>query len=155
MTGLHPGQLFHVGITAVDLEAAKQEMSRNLGVTWKGGRPRTMDLVLYGDERRVEMRIAHTVEGPPHLELIQCVPDTPWAEPSVGAHHLCYWSDDPGPVCAALEEAGSRRLLGKPGSLGGYFQSPAGLIVEVIGPALRDHLSAFARGELTRDGAAR
>jgi len=152
MTGLHPGQLFHVGVVAADLDRAMAEMSRNLGVTWQSGKPRLMDLCLYGEDRQVEMRIAHTVQGPPYLELIQSVPDSPWAEPSAGVHHLCYWSETAAEVCAALEAAGNRRVLGKPGADGGYFQSASGAIIEVIGPKMRDYLTAFARGEIARPG---
>lgn len=144
MTALHPGQLVHVGITAVDLDQAKAELSAQLGVTWRGGSPRVMDLVLYGQERQVEMRIAHTAEGAPHLELIQCIPDTPWAEASQGVHHLCYFSEDSVAVGLGLEAAGHRRILGRSGTEGGYFQSPSGVIVEVIGVATRDYLARIA-----------
>jgi hypothetical protein len=148
--GLHPAQLFHVGVTAVDFEGAKAEMSRNLGVAWKGGRPTPMEIVLGDEARTIEMRIAHTVQGPPHIELIQCVPDTPWAEVSRGVHHLCYWSDDAVAACAALESAGARRVMGRAGSGGGYLRTEAGMLIEIIGPPMRDYLTALARGELDR-----
>ncbi len=144
MTGLHPGQLFHIGITAVDIDQAMAELSAQLGVTWRAGKPRVMDLVLHGEARQAEMRIAHTVEGPPHLELIQCIPDSPWAEASKGVHHLCYFSEDSVAVGLALEAAGHRRILGRPGAETGYFQSASGVIVEVIGRATRDYLARIA-----------
>jgi methylmalonyl-CoA/ethylmalonyl-CoA epimerase len=116
LAGLHPARLFHVGVTAVDFDAAKAELSRSLGVEWKGDRPTMMDLVLDGEERRLEMRIAHTVQGPPHIELIRCAPDTPWAQASEGVHHLCYWAEDSVAACAAMEACGARRVTGRPGS---------------------------------------
>ena len=147
---LHPAQLFHVGVVADDIDAAMAELSGNLGLTWKGGRPRASELCLYGEDRQVEMRIAHSIQGPPHIELLQAVPDTPWTTPSHGAHHLCYWSADSDEVCQALEAAGNRRILGKAGTASGYFLTPGGMIIEIIGEDLRDHLSAWFRGELTR-----
>jgi hypothetical protein len=151
---LHPGQLFHVGVTAVDLDAATAQLSRDLGVTWKIGRPRVMDLVIDGQARQAEMRIAHTMQGPPYIELIQCVPDTPWAEASVGVHHVCYWAEDAVAACAAMEASGARRVLGAAGSGGGYFRTQAGMLIEIIGPPMRDYLTAFVRGELAHPGAA-
>jgi catechol 2,3-dioxygenase-like lactoylglutathione lyase family enzyme len=146
--GLHPGQLFHVGVVAADIDAAMTQMSRDLGLTWKGGRPSRQELTLYGEPRSLEMRIAHSVQGPPHVELIQAVPGTPWEAPAaVGTHHLCYWSDTSAEAGAALEAAGARRVLGKPGAESGYFQFPNGLLVEVIGRELRDKLTAWIKGE--------
>jgi hypothetical protein len=141
--GLHPGQLFHVGIVATDIDKAMAEMSVAQGVTWKGGRPVLMDLTLFGEDRSLEMRIAHTVQGPPHIELIQAAPNTPWDPARPGVHHLCYWSDLPGPICRSLEAAGYERLLGRPDADSGYFQSPGGMIVEIIGRELHDNLSTW------------
>jgi hypothetical protein len=148
---LHPAQLFHIGVVAEDIDKAMAEMSQALGLTWKGGQPQTMSLCIFGEERRVEMRIAHSVQGPPHVELIQAIPDSPWATPTaVGAHHLCYWSDRPQEAIAALKAAGATRALGKPDAASGYFRTPSGMYVEVIGPELRAQLSGWIRGELTR-----
>ena len=48
-TALHPAQLFHVGIVCRDIDATMAEMSANLGLTWKGGRPALHDLVIDGE----------------------------------------------------------------------------------------------------------
>lgn len=144
MQGLHPAQLFHIGVVADDIDKAMAEMSTNLGLSWKGGKPREMDLVIDGEERRVEMRIAHSVQGPPHVELIQSVPNSPWASPkSPGVHHLCYWSDNSADVCAHLAASGNKRVLGTDGAASGYFLSPSGMYIEVIPRELRDHLAGW------------
>lgn len=144
MAGLHPAQLFHIGVVAGDIDKAMAEMSRNLGLHWKGGKSVEMDLVIHGEERRLEMRIAHSIEGPPHIELIQAVPDTPWAAPAApGVHHLCYWSDRSAAVCAHLTSSGNRRVLGREGAPSGYFLSPSGIYIEIIPRELRDHLAGW------------
>jgi catechol 2,3-dioxygenase-like lactoylglutathione lyase family enzyme len=122
---LHPAQLFHVGIVAEDIEAAKAEISANLGMTWRG-KTEMRDLILYGQERTVELQVAFSVQGPPHVEIIQSIPDSPWSATSSGVHHLCYWAEDSVDVCLRLEEAGNRRILGPTGAPSGYFQSPSG-----------------------------
>lgn len=141
---LHPSRLFHIGVVADDIEKAMAEMSRSMGLTWKGGRSTTMDLVIDGEHRQIDMRIAHAVEGPPHIELIEARPGTPWSPPhGTGVHHVCYWSDNAAATCAALEQSGHRRILGPAGSAGGYFLSPAGMIIEIISAELHDHLSGW------------
>jgi len=149
---LHPAQLFHVGVVAADLDQAMAEMSANLGLTWKYGKARPMDLWIFGEPRTLEMRIAHSVEGPPHVELIQAVPGTPWAAPNgLGTNHLCYWSDRPAEVMARLEgNPANRRALGKPGSPGGYILTPSGLYIEIIGPELHSSLRGWIKGERER-----
>jgi hypothetical protein len=146
---LHPAQLFHVGVVAEDIDQAMAEMSKNLGLTWRGGRAKTMDLCLFGEERRLEMRIAHSMEGPPHVELIEAVPGTHWAAPTAtGVHHLCYWSDEAAEICQRLEaDTANQRVTGKPGAPGGYFLTPSGLYIEIIGPELHTQLSDWIRRE--------
>lgn len=132
---LHPANLFHIGVVAADIESTMQEMSETMDLRWQGGRPAKMNLHLYGEERSVEMRIAHSVEGPPHYELIEAVPDTPWVLPPgeiFCLHHICYWSDTAVSTCADLEASGLERIMGKPGSDGGYFRARNGRIVEIL-----------------------
>ena len=148
--GLHPAQLFHVGVVAGDFDSAMAEMSANLGLAWCGGKPAHSTLVVFGEERQLEMRIAHSLQGPPHVELIQAVPDTPWAAPSAGVHHVCYWSDDAAAICARLEATGNRRILGASGTSTGYFQSPSGMIIEIIDRPLYDRLAGWIGKEAAR-----
>jgi len=143
VSGLHPSQLFHTGIVVEILDAGMAELGAALGLTWKGGRPVAMELQLYGEARTLTMRIAHSVQGPPHIELIQAIPDTPWALPAAaGVHHLCYWAEDSTARCAALEQAGFARVMGEQGSASGYFLSPLGIYIEILE---RDHHAALSR----------
>lgn len=148
MQSLLPGQLFHVGVVADDIDAAMADMSRALGLTWKGGQPERRETCLYGEERSIEMRAAHSVQGPPHVEVIQSIPGTPWETPAAaGAHHLCFWTDNSTEVCAALERAGYRRVTGRPGATSGSFLSTGGLDVEILSRDQCERLSAWIRGE--------
>ncbi|MGE0386329.1 MAG: VOC family protein [Gammaproteobacteria bacterium] len=147
---LAPERLFHVGIVVDDMDVARAELSALLGLDWAGGEPLRMTLCLYGSEREVTMRIAHSIQGPPHYELIQALPDSPWAAPAArGVHHLCYSAPDPVATCAALEAAGMQRVLGRAGSGSGYFQAPGGLLVEIVDEAMHARL----RGMIARAAA--
>jgi catechol 2,3-dioxygenase-like lactoylglutathione lyase family enzyme len=132
MSTLHPDRFFHTGIVVADIDVAMAELSRSLGVTWKGGWPAVHHLHYFGADQDVELRIAFSVQGPPHVELIEAKEDTLWPPESYGTHHLCYWSDDAVGDGAGLEAVGYERLSGIPGVGGGYFRSPSGVTVELL-----------------------
>lgn len=132
MSPLHPDRFFHTGIVVADIDLAMAELSRSLGVTWKGGWPAVHHLHYFGADHDVELRIAFSIQGPPHLELIEAKDDTLWPHGSYGTHHLCYWSDDAAGDATALEAEGYERLSGIPGGTGGYFRSSCGVTVELL-----------------------
>jgi catechol 2,3-dioxygenase-like lactoylglutathione lyase family enzyme len=141
---VHPTQLFHIGIVVKDLPAALLELSLGLGLTWKGGDPEVREVWLDGTARTLEMRIAHSVEGRPHFEVIEAIPGTPW-EPAdgVGVHHVCYWSNDSTQLCAELESRGFPRVMGRPGAGSGYFRAPSGVYIEILPRSRCDDMAAW------------
>jgi hypothetical protein len=88
--------LDHVGIVVPKLEPALDALSANLGVEWMG----VFDPVLSMHDdargtRDVKHRIAVTTQYP-RLEIIETIPDSPWALHGNGMllHHLAYFVDD-------------------------------------------------------------
>jgi len=148
MTPLHPGNLFHIGVVAADIDEAMPRMTRDLGLIWRGGGIRQTVTVLHGQERPLAMRIAFSAQGPPHVELIQAVPDTPWEAASAGIHHLCYWSETPEADGEALIRQGSQRILGRPGGDANYYEAQGGFYIEIISTRLRDKMIGIAAGEI-------
>jgi catechol 2,3-dioxygenase-like lactoylglutathione lyase family enzyme len=140
---LHPARLFHSGLVVADIDMAMADLSASLGVRWKGGRPTVHHLHFDGTDVEIELRIAFTVHGPPHIELIEAKEGTIWPLAAVGLHHLCYWSPDAESAAASLEAQGYRRLMGQPGSRGGYFEGPTGLRVEILTQEYYEHLAAW------------
>jgi hypothetical protein len=97
-------QLDHVGIVVPDVDRAMEELSTNLGVTWAG--VYTPRLRVRSEERglhSISHRIAVTAQRP-FLELIQAVPDSPWALTGdrMALHHVAYFVDDLGLDSAAI-----------------------------------------------------
>ena len=144
MSLLSSASLFHVGVVAKDIDVAMAAFTKELGVHWKGGYPLKMDVCVYGKPLSLEMRIAHTIEGEPHIELIQAIADTPW-QVTRGRewHHLCYWSEEASELCQSLLDKGYARVLGFPGEDSGYFQAPDGLLIEIINAKLYRDLSGW------------
>jgi hypothetical protein len=98
VTGAGPAEpFFHVGIIVEDLDAAMAELGRALNVTWGPAIAREVGPWRY--------RIAYSVEGPPHLELVEGAPDSPWAR-APGLDHLGWWTADQDAELARLAEQG-------------------------------------------------
>jgi hypothetical protein len=88
--------LDHIGIVVPQLEPALEALSRNLGVEWIG----LFEPVLKMHDtergtRDVALRIAVTTQYP-RLEVIETIPDSPWAIDCSGMvlHHLAYFAAD-------------------------------------------------------------
>ena len=62
---------------------------------------------------------------------------------------MCFHSSDSAATCKQFEALGFQRVLGAPGDPQGYFQDPAGLLIEIIGDRLLDYLQGFYQQSLT------
>jgi hypothetical protein len=73
---------FHVGIVVESLEVGMADLSHGAGVAWRPPLSSTVG--------PWQLRLVYSTEGPPYVELIEAVPDSPW--PTRGIHHLGFWS---------------------------------------------------------------
>jgi catechol 2,3-dioxygenase-like lactoylglutathione lyase family enzyme len=143
-------QLVHTGLVCRDIDTAKARLSETLNVRWVGVEREPWPLVIFGKTVSIPLRIAHASTGQVNFELIEAVPDTPWVtSKDVIQHHLCFHSSDSEAVCQQYEARGFQRVLGAPGDSQGYFQDPAGLLIEIIGDDLLAYLQDFYRQSLT------
>lgn len=130
------GRPHHVGLVVRDLDAAVQHVSAVYARTmvrmpaepfpcWHEGRPVV-----------VTVPIALSVDGPPHLELLQAVEGTVWT-PVAGLHHVAYAVDDVSAEAALLEKMGLSTVVchrpepGRP-QVATYHRDPLGPIVELL-----------------------
>jgi hypothetical protein len=91
------GSYFQAGIVVPDIEAAREELSRGLGLTWTD----TRDFAV-GDSK---VRICFSRQGPPWLELLEG--DGPWdASNGPLLHHLGMWVPDLDEASRQLADAG-------------------------------------------------
>lgn len=89
------GELYHTGIIVDDVDAAKEEYSELMGVTWGLEGERDVPVWMPEGARTMSFRFAYTAEGPHRLELVRPTPGTLWEVTGVGhAHHLGYWCAD-------------------------------------------------------------
>jgi len=95
---------YHVGIVVNDVEAAMHELTSVLGVAWGRVQRRENLMETPGEPARVDVCFAYTIDGPPHLELIERRAGTVFD--AVGLHHLGVWTDDRVGESARLETLG-------------------------------------------------
>ena len=90
------GPHYHVGIVVPDLDTARAQLSRQLGVEW--GPVLHLDSADYRDRDGADLGFPTTIcysLDEPHLELIQEVPGSVWVcNEHSNLHHIGFWSDD-------------------------------------------------------------
>ena len=139
---LHHGDLFHTGIVVDDLDAAKEEFGRLLGVTWlEGGGKVSMQAA--GGEAPIVTKYAICAEGPHHVELVQSVPGTLYTSSGAHrAHHLGYWVDDVPAASQALVRAGLTDVVlisfggGRP-PITAYHEAGDGFWIELVARSMK------------------
>ena len=149
MKNLQGLQLVHTGLVCRDIDTAKARLSETLDVRWVVVEREPRPLVIFGKSVSIPLRIAHASSGRANFELIEAVPDTPWVtSEDLIQHHMCFHSPDSEATCKQIEARGFQRVLGAPGDPQGYFQDPAGLLIEIIGDRLLDYLLGFYQQSL-------
>jgi hypothetical protein len=78
---------FQVGILVEDLDAAREELGRAIGVTWGE--------IVERQNGEWKIRVCFALEGPPYLELIEGPAGSPW-EATGGSRidHIGCWTPD-------------------------------------------------------------
>ena len=132
------GEVFHVGIRVTDLEAAQQELTESLGLSWTV--PATMPLKVWAPGAgysRGELTISFSTVGPVRIELLLGSPGSYWDASinGAGVHHIGVWVDDVTKVNTDLVGQGwTVELAGRSPAEGyggfTYVRSPAGVLFE-------------------------
>jgi hypothetical protein len=133
----HPSPVFHIGVVVPDIERAKQQLGAVLGLTW--GEPRHARI---GDW---ELDAVFSIEGPPHFELLQGSPGSPWdAEGRARFDHVQRWSADLEADYQELAQTAFDVELDGPavGLSSSYVRSVDGLRVEL---SLENSRAAYRR----------
>jgi Glyoxalase/Bleomycin resistance protein/Dioxygenase superfamily len=128
---------YHVAIAVPDLDAAMEELSRTVGLSW-------------GEAREAEypdgpIRFTYSVDGPPHIELVQGSPGSPWdAADGARFDHIGFWSSSLDDDKRELHDRGmpievDGEELGNP--IFSYHRSEiSGLRVELVTEEMRPHV---------------
>lgn len=138
MRVLSPEQLGHVGMAVHDLDAATAKLGRELGMRWSP--PQEWEVHGRGPDGvvRATVRLAWSLEGPVHTELIEGPAGSVWSiDRGERLHHLCYGVEDVETASAELDRRGLPVELagsGDGGTVAGfaYHRRPDGARIELM-----------------------
>lgn len=140
---------YHFGLVVPDVERAKDEITRALGLSWAKTQHREVLTDSAAGRRAVDVCFAYSLEGPPYLELLERRDDSIFDH--VGLHHIGVWSDDPSAESARLSGEGWPResvnvTPDGTWTSGLFHAGDCGLRVEVVdidtsGPRLAQYLA--------------
>lgn len=132
---------YHVCFAVPDLDAAMNELTEALGVSW--GSP------VDGRLEAWDYRLVFSREAP-HFELISSVAGSPWEAASPRFHHIGFWSQCLDSTLDTWRDAGGTMFYdSRPeGRRFGYVDLPAsGMRVEAVDDAQRENfLATWASG---------
>jgi hypothetical protein len=87
--------LFVTGIVVSDLDRAMTEVGEALGTRWTPAQQADLTLDIGGGRETVALRFCYSLTGPPHIELIEAIPETYYdARGGPYTHHVGAWVDD-------------------------------------------------------------
>jgi catechol 2,3-dioxygenase-like lactoylglutathione lyase family enzyme len=147
------GDLFHTGIVVDDLEAAKEEFGRRLGLTWLEGGGKVAMHTAEG-QSTVATKYAVSAEGPHHVELVRSVPGTLYTANGTRAHHVGYWVDDVQAVSNALVRSGLANVVlisfgGDRPPITAYHEAGDGFWIEIVARSMKRLLFPQQHAEST------
>jgi methylmalonyl-CoA/ethylmalonyl-CoA epimerase len=131
------GPIAHVGIAVADVRAACERLGSALGLRWAPISEQIVEARAGDEVTSTPVLLTWSVQGPPHVELIQGPPGSVWSPEAGVLHHLGFWADDVAASSAELAKAGLALEIAGPGEGGraagfAYHLDPRGLRVEVL-----------------------
>ena len=98
---------YHFGLVVKDFDRALDELGSTMGLEWATVQRRTLDVRQPNGVVSADFRVAYSLSGPPHFEILEPSPGTIWDPHSAGGiHHLGYWSQDLAADSERLSQAG-------------------------------------------------
>ncbi len=145
---LNYDNVFHLGIIVPQIEQGMEEIGRRFGVTW--AEPTPSHVTLPTEKGPQDLSFVYSYEGPPHLELIEAVPNTIWeAGPGSRIHHIGIYVDDVESEVERLTAEGA--VLDMAGVRDGritwvsYLNSELGVRIELCPEEIRPGIEALTR----------
>jgi catechol 2,3-dioxygenase-like lactoylglutathione lyase family enzyme len=147
---------FHVGILVPDLKAAMERFSTVLGLDFADpAEVRVDQLEQPWGSAPFDVLLSYSVQGPPHIELLEATGDGVYGLHSgVGLHHIGAWTADADASIESLVAKGMRAeaiFRGADETLGAFFDPGplAGVRYEVSPLSIKPEWAAWIRGEGT------
>jgi hypothetical protein len=147
--------LYHIGITVPDLNAAMEQYAAGFGFDWATVHERTPTVVVDGQARQAQINVSYSLQGPPYLELIEERGEPIWGADGFGLTHVGFWAEDVATAKRELDAVGMLARVHAPESPGSpmrfsYHEFGGGLWVELVHTSFRQQLSDWIGETLDR-----
>jgi hypothetical protein len=141
-------EMYHIGLTVPDVRAAMEQYSAALGFTWARIRESAPEVIADGERRRAEIAVTYSMEGPPHLELIQERSGSLWGAEGFALTHVGFWAEDLTAARRALDESGLVARVHDAGPAGrparfSYHGFGGGLWIELVHTSFKQDLAGW------------
>jgi hypothetical protein len=122
--------------------------SAAFGFSWATVRESAPEVVVDGERRSAQIAVTYSVQGPPHLELVQERRGGVWAADGLALTHVGFWTEDLAAGMRALAESGLAARVhdaGRDGRPARYSYHPfaGGLWVELVHTSFRAQLAGW------------
>ena len=146
-----PGQglpFYHVGLVVPDVHAAMEQYTQTLGLTWATPHESALKVIVDGEPRVGQLAVTYSLQGPPHLELIQERSGAVWGTDGLALTHVGFWAEDLETAKRRLDESGlAARAYEHDGNgrLGRFSFHPSGggLWLELVRASFQEELDAW------------
>ena len=155
-----PGQgleLYHIGLTVPDLGAAMAQYTATFGFSWATVHESTPEVIVDGEQRRAQIAVTYSIQGPPYLELVQERRGSIWGADGLALTHVGFWAEDLGAGRCALDESGLAARVrdadrdGRPARFS-YHPFAGGLWIELVHTSFKEQLADWIAGTLAGSG---
>jgi len=97
-------RMFHSGIVVPSLEETAQQYGELFGMRFARPLRSRQTVRVDGELEQVELQITYSIQGPPHLEIIQEDAGDVWRR--FGLNHIGFWAEDIAGAMRTLERNG-------------------------------------------------
>jgi catechol 2,3-dioxygenase-like lactoylglutathione lyase family enzyme len=138
-------EIHHLAVVVEDLERGMIRYSNTLGLSW--AEPWIGKIPILVETRRQEPVVSLTLslEGPPHMELIQSTSQMPW-QSGAGLHHFGVWADDFENAVRTMTGDGFAVEAMSPAADFAYLRSPDAARIELVNGRTRPDFDRWLSG---------
>jgi methylmalonyl-CoA/ethylmalonyl-CoA epimerase len=144
-SGLDMGEIHHLAMVVEDLDGSMNRYSEALGLTWADPWTGEIPILIDGEKYAPVVAFTLSVEGPPHIELIQSTDRMAWRS-EAGLHHFGVWVDEVETAIQGLTGTGFTVEVLSPTGDFAYLRSPDGGRIELVNAGARPDFARWLGG---------
>ena len=138
-------EIHHIATVVDALSPSMDHLSEVLGLTWASPWTGRIPLAFAGAHHSPRVSFTLSIEGPPHIELIESAFERVWL-PTPGWHHVGLWADRFEETLQAMTTAGHTVEVMSLSSDFTYLRSSEGARIELVNGRARADFARWLDG---------